>query len=166
MRKLSMMICLTILTVAPVAADSFVVTLTSGNTFETRYRPSQSTSDENKVLLLTEFGNWIALPKDAIVSVNSDTESRGFGTVLDSQTIALGWIPTSSVPASGAEGGGELDPTTRLINFMREQNAAPPAQIYNNDLVVEPSQSSGIPIGFTTRQTPPLGGTQGGVDQR
>ena len=165
MRKLLAMACLAILAAVPVAADSFVVTLTSGATFESRYQPTQSDTDENKVLLLTEFGNWISLPMDAIVSVESETESKGFGTVLDSQTIALGWVPTSAVPDAGA-GAEELDPTTRLINFMREQSETPPAPVFNNELVVEPSQSTGIPIGFTTRQTPPLGGTQGGVIDR
>ncbi|MCP4200904.1 MAG: hypothetical protein GY769_03115 [bacterium] len=145
----------------PVVADVFTVTLTSGATFVTRYQPQQSDTREDQVLLLTEFGNWIFLPKEAIVSVASDTESKGFGTVLDSQTIALGWIPPSM--QSQADPGAELDPTTRLINFMREQNSAPPAPVYSNDLVVEPSQSTGIPIGFTNRTTPPLGATQGRV---
>lgn len=151
------------LTAAPVAAETFMVTLTSGRTFQTRYQPTLSATDDNKILLLTEFGNWIALPKDVVVSVESETESKGFGTVLDSQTIALGWVPNSAAAISSTEGEAELDPTTRLINYMREQNATPAPTIYNNDLVVEPSQSTGIPIGFTNRQTPPLGGTQGGL---
>lgn len=167
MRKLLVISCLTILFAVPVAAETFIVTLISGTTFETRYQPDQSDADENKVLLLTEFGNWISLPKDIIASVESETESKGFGTVLDSQTIALGWVPNSGVSGSEADAEAELDPTTRLINFMREQNTVPPPPVYGNELIVEPSESTGIPIGFINQQTPPLGSTQGGrVDRR
>lgn len=167
MRKnVTSLFVLAALVVAPVAAETFMVTLTSGRTFETRYQPTVSPTDDNKVQLLTEFGNWISLPRDIITSIESETESRGFGTVLDSQTIALGWVPQTSGAGDEGAADAELDPTTRLINFMREQNAPPPAVIYNNDLVVEPSASSGIPIGFTNQQTPPLGGTQGGVRNR
>lgn len=157
MRRFVVTSLLVLVAVSPLAADVFTVTLTSGSTFITRYQPHQSETQENKVLLMTEFGNWIFLPKDAIVSVTSDTESKGFGTVLDSQTIALGWVPPSVGTPDSADGGGaagELDPTTRLINFMREQNAPAPAQNYSNELVVEPSQSSGIPVGFIDRSNP------------
>jgi hypothetical protein len=151
---------------SPAAADVFTVTLKSGNTFVSRYQPHQSDTQEDKVFLLTEFGNWISLPKELVVSVASDTESKGFGTVLDSQTIALGWIPQSSGAGADGEDGAELDPTTQLINFLREQNTPAPTPVYSNDLVVEPSQSSGIPIGFTNQSTPPLGATQGSVRRR
>ncbi len=157
MRRFVVTSLLVLVAVAPVAADVFTVTLTSGSTFITRYQPHQSETQENKVLLMTEFGNWIFLPKEVIVSVTSDTESKGFGTVLDSQTIALGWIPRSMGAPSNADGGGaegELDPTTRLINFMREQNAPAPTENYSNELIVEPSQSTGIPVGIIDRSNP------------
>ena len=143
----------------PLAADVFTVTMTSGGTFASRYQPHQSDTEEGKVLLLTEYGNWISLPKEAIVSVVSNTEAKGFGTVLDSQTIALGWIPPSS--KSAIEDEAEVDATTQLINFMREQNTTAPAPVFTNELVVEPSQSTGIPMSFTNQSTPPLGATQG-----
>lgn len=152
MRKLLMIASLFgLMAAGPVVAEVFTLTLTSGATFLTRYQPQQSDTREGQVLFLTEFGNWIFLSKEAIVSITSDTEAKGFGTVLDSQTIALGWLPVSSRPQSGAGAGAELDPTAQLINFMREQNATPPAPVYSNDLVVEPSQSSGIPIGMIGR---------------
>jgi len=149
MRKfLLITILLGLLTGGPLVADVFTVTLTSGNTFVTRYQPHQSESRENQILLMTEFGNWIALPKDAVVSIESDTESKGFGTVLDSQTIALGTVPQSSGSQSEADAGAPLDPTAQLIQMMQQQNAPVAAPAYSNQLVVEPSQSSGIPIGI------------------
>lgn len=135
----------------PAAADVFTITMTSGSTFQSRYQPHQSPTQEDKMLLLTEFGNWISLPKEAVASVASDTESKGFGTVLDSETIALGWIPTRSGAQSDAGAGAELDPTTQLINFMREQNTPAPQPVYTNELVVEPSQSTGIPVSLIGR---------------
>ncbi len=152
----------TLLAVGPLAADLFTVTLTSGSTFVTRYEPYQSDWQEDKILLLTEFGNWISLPKEAVVSVTSDTESKGFGTRIDSQTIALGWIlPRAGAPSNAdADAGAQLDPTAQLIQFMLQQNA--PAPVYSNPLVVEPSESSGIPIGFINQTTPPLGAPGGG----
>ena len=52
-----------LLAAGPLAADVFTITLTAGNTFVSRYQPHQSDSQENKVMLMTEFGNWISLPK-------------------------------------------------------------------------------------------------------
>lgn len=147
MRKLLLITSLfALLAAAPIAAAVFTVTLTSGNTFVTRYQPHQSDSQEDKILLMTEFGNWIFLPKEAVASITSDTESKGFGTVLDSQTISLGSILPRTGAGSKADAEAQLDPTAQLIQFMQQQNAPPP--VHTNELVVEPSQSTGIPIGL------------------
>ena len=61
--------------VAPVAADVFTVTMKSGATFQSRYQPNQSDTDENKILLLTGFGNWISLPKAEIAGITSETDA-------------------------------------------------------------------------------------------
>lgn len=137
----------------PVSAAVFTVTMTSGSTFVTRYQPHQSDTEQGKILLLTEFGNWISLPEEAVASIAADTESKGFGTVLDSQTIALGWAPQSSGSQSQASGDASApqDPTAQLLQFMIQQNNPAPAPAYSNQLVVEPSQSSGIPIGLISR---------------
>ena len=150
MRKFSTIaILLGLMVGGPLAADVFTVTLTNGSTFVTRYQPHQSETQENKILLRTEFGNWISLPKDVVVSVESDTEAKGFGTVLDSQTIALGSIPTSMSSKGQAEGSVPLDPTAQLLQMMIQQNnPGPPPPAHTNPLVVEPSQSTGIPIGL------------------
>lgn len=147
MRKLLLITSLfALLAAGPLAAAVFTVTLTSGNTFVTRYEPHQSDSQEDKILLMTEFGNWVVLSKEEVVSVTSDTESKGFGTVLDGQTISLGSILPRTGAQSKAGAEARLDPTAQLIKFMQQQNAPPP--VYSNDLVVEPSESTGIPIGL------------------
>ena len=150
-----------VLATTPAVAGAFIVTMKSGSTFETKYQPHQSEIDEDKILLLTGYGNWISLPKDAVESVQSDTEARGFGTVLDSATIALGWSPNSSVPQEGADSGEAEDPTSRLIDFLREQNAPQPQQVFSNELIVEPSDLGGIPVWGTDTSTPPIGSARG-----
>ncbi len=161
--RIAMAMALSLAVVLPALGAVYQVELTSGSKFESRYRPTQSASDDNKILLLTETGNWIALPKDAVKSITTDTETRGFGTVLDDQTIALGFTAGgASVTVTDGEGEAAAeDPTTRLINFLREQNQTPAPVVYNNDLVVEPEQSGGIPVWMSNQQTAPIGNTQG-----
>lgn len=162
MRKTFVLVCLSVLLGAlPTLAIVFTVELTSGASFDTRYRPTQSATDQNKILLLTDTGNWIALPKDSVVSIVTDTEAKGFGTVLDNQTIALGWVPASSVPGADGADMASDDPTTRLINFLRDQNNTPPPPVFSNELIVEPSQAGGIPVWMNNQQTAPIGNTQG-----
>jgi hypothetical protein len=148
-----------LLLAAPVGAELFTVTLTSGRTFETRYQPVQSVVDEGKLQLLTDTGNWISLNKDIVVSITSETESKGFGTVIDTQTIALGWDPTPLALQEDADAASQ-DPTTRLLNYLMEQEQArsAPAPVFNNELFVEPGEAGGIPLWMTGVTTPPIGG--------
>ena len=95
-RRIHALVLITVLVVGalisvPASAAVFKIELTNGETLETRYRPRQSTQDENKILLITKHGNWISLPKDVIESVSSDFESKGYGTVLSTTTIVLGF---------------------------------------------------------------------------
>jgi len=143
----------------PVGAELFTVTLTNGKTFDTRYQPVQSATDENKLSMLTDTGNWISLSKDVVVSIASQTEAKGFGIVIDTQTIALGWDPTSV--AAQQEEAAAVDPTTRLLNYLESQDRAlsqPAPPPFSNQQFVEPSEAGGIPLWMTTTTTPPLGG--------
>lgn len=88
---------LTLLCTAMVGAAQFTITLTNGTTFETRYRPVEVDWDENVVLLNTDRGNLIALPKDEIADVSSSAEVRGFGYQVDTTTIYLGFSPNDLV---------------------------------------------------------------------
>jgi hypothetical protein len=148
-----------LLLAAPAGAELFTVTLTTGSTFETRYQPVQSAVDEGKLQLLTDTGNWISLDKEIVVSITSETESKGFGTVIDTQTIALGWDPTSLVLQEEAEAAESQDPTTRLLNYLMEQEQARSASEtpFSNQPFVEPSEAGGIPLWMTGVTTPPIG---------
>jgi hypothetical protein len=144
---------LTVLAV-PASADLFTVTLTNGATFETRYQPLQSVIDEGKLQFLTDTGNWITLKKDVVASIASQTESKGFGIVIDTQTIALGWDPTSIQVAEESQEGE--DSTAQLLRYLVAQDEAQaPPPPFSNELVVEPSEAGGIPIWMTGVTAPP-----------
>jgi len=144
----------------PASAELFTLTLTNGSSFDTRYQPVQSSTDEGKLQFLTDTGNWVTLNKDIVASVTSRTESKGFGIVIDTQTIALGWDPTSIVEQEEAEAASQ-DPTMQLLNYLVQQDRAaaaqPPPEPYSNPLVVEPEASAGIPLWMTGTTTPPIG---------
>ena len=135
----------------PAAAELFTITLTNGSTFTSRYRPIQSAADEGTLQFLTDTGNWISLEKEIVTSVTAETESRGFGIVIDTQTIALGWDPTSIQQAEESE--TPEDPTAQLLRYLVEQDraeaAAPAPAPFSNELIVEPSEAGGIPLWMT-----------------
>lgn len=80
-----------------VGAEVWTVTMASGNTFESRYRPEPATWDSDITLLATDRGNWIGLRTDDIVDVISESEASGFGYRLDTTTLFLGWSPNDLV---------------------------------------------------------------------
>lgn len=147
------------LTALPAAAAVFTVTLTNGAEIDTRYRPMQSPSDESKIQLITEHGNWITLPKSLVRSVESDFESRGFGTVLDTDTVVLGYS-INDLPASAATEA--TSPTDRLIEFLRGPQQDPfTATQFGEPVEAGANPTGGIPVGFAGRTTPPLGTPSG-----
>ena len=112
MRKTHLTLVLSLLALAvavPAAAEVFTITMNNEAEFKTRYQPQQDPRDEGKVMILTEFGNWIALQKSMIAEVVSETEARGLGTVLDTNTIVIGWAPNDAPMPSDQP----TDPTTR-----------------------------------------------------
>ena len=135
------------------AAEVFTVTLTNGSVLETRYRPVLD-DDETKAYLLTDMGNWIALDRDSIVTVESEFERRGFGLVINTTTISLGMAPNDRV--AGEEAAGEISDTRALLNYLQAQDSA--RGNYSVEQFVDTEQSSGIPMGFANQTTPPIGG--------
>ena len=158
-------LALVTLVAAPALAEVYSLTLSNGATFTTRYRPSQSPNRPDTTQILTEFGNWIALPTSQIESITADTESKGYGTVLDTTTIAIGWAPNErSAPGEGSE--ADLDPTTRLLNYMAQRDAGRQQPDFSVEQFGEPSMvgeapTGGVPGYFAGTVTPPLGRVYG-----
>lgn len=137
---------------APAAAEIYTISLTNGTQFQSRYRPAQSSWDSNSVLVLTDVGNWIALSKADIESVQSETERQGFGKVIDTHTIAIGWAPNDA-PEVDAE--ASLDPMTRLLNFLSAEQSN--QRDYSVPQFVNPGDAGqgGLPV---SGLSPPDGG--------
>ena len=98
---------LAVLAALPGAAEIYTVTLTNGSLFESRYQPRQAAWDEGMMELATETGLWIAMPKSLVQSVTAMSETKGFGRVIDTTTIDLGFAP-NDLPE-------EMDPAGRLL---------------------------------------------------
>lgn len=130
----------------PATAEVYTVKLTNGTEFESHVQPQEAGWDENMILLLTDVGNWIALDRADIVEVETETERAGFGKVIDSKTVAIGWAPNDA-PSEDPEAA--LDPMTRLLNFLQAEQADRPD--YSVQQFVEPGQAGGttggLPVG-------------------
>jgi hypothetical protein len=102
-------------------------------------------------MVLTEFGNWINISKSDVETVTAATESKGYGTVIDTNTISLGWAPNDLAdPATADQQAG--DPTTRLLNYL--QSAEQAAENYSVEQFVEPGDASGIPLSMVGNSSP------------
>lgn len=136
---------------APAFADTLTVTLTNGEIFESRYPPRESDWDPDMVLVMTQMGNWIGVPRQDIASVVSETEARGFGTVIDTVTIDLGWS------ANDAPVPEDADPATAQIQALQNLLEGGNSQRnYDTRQFVRPGQAGstgGLPVGFSTAPT-------------
>ena len=141
----------------PALAEHFTIKLTNGNSFDSLYRPRLTAEGADTVLVATEVGNWITLPIDAIESVISQIEARGFGKVINTTTILIGTAPNDAeVPGDGEV---EMDPAARLLDFLEAQQSRPEPTPFSVQQFAEPNTGGGgIPLGFTSTTTPPLGG--------
>jgi hypothetical protein len=147
--RLCWILALAVIFSAPLAAEIFTVTLDNGATFETRYAPLEDPTDSTKLQFLTDTGNWVSMPAAIVKSVAADTETRGFGRVIASNTIEIGMsFNDLAVPE---EGGGPADSTQALVNYFREQDAQ--QQDYSVQQFVEPEQAGqgGLPVIWATR---------------
>jgi hypothetical protein len=146
---IGLLAALPILAVSSLSAQAYNVTLNNGNVFVSKYRPVEAEYDPTKMLIMTDVGNVIALPQSAIASIESDTEARGFGRVIDGTTILVGYSANDTeVPAEGEDA-------------VAQPQAAFTPQVINMPLVAEPNApGGGIPLSFITGSSVPIGGVQ------
>jgi hypothetical protein len=147
-RSLLLVAIAALLIAVPATAEIYTVTLSNGNTFETRYRPKEAGWDTSKIMVLNDVGNWITVDKADVVSVISETENEGFGKVIDTMTIAIGWSPNDAPEATPEEA---MDPMTRLLNFLAAEQANQPD--YSVPQFVEPGDAGvgGLPVSGLTQ---------------
>jgi hypothetical protein len=143
---------------APAAADVFQVKLNNGTVLETVYQPQEASWDSSTVLLLTEVGNWVGVPKAEIESVQNATQKGGFGVRINATTIAIGWAPNDAenpdALAAPGQPGSEMDARfqqaiqnlNQTIDDLQSQQDS--RQNYSIEQFVEPGQTQGIPGGL------------------
>ena len=126
-------------TALPAAAEVYTIRLANGTSFESRYQPKQAAWDASLVTFLDETGTEIALPQALIAEVTAQSETKGFGRVLDSTTLDLGFMPN------------DLDQSQQVMQQQALLN--PGGQLIGtptsvNDFVEPNSLGNGIPLGF------------------
>lgn len=120
-------------------AGTYIVTLASGATFESRYKPQVAPWDGGKVLVLSDVGNWLTLKRADIASVKSTSENRGLGFVIDNTTIALGWAPNDNLtPEQEAEAAQAAARSGQGLFQQQQPN-------YSVNQFVEPGATQGLP---------------------
>jgi hypothetical protein len=131
-----------------VGAGTFTVTLNNGGVFESRYQPKAASWDDNVILVLDEFGNWVGVDRAEVKSVLADIESRGYGLVIDTTTKEFGSAPNDRAaadPDAPADEGGAAKPSA--LDQMIGKS-------YDTPLFSEPGAvSGGIPV-FAVGLTP------------
>ena len=107
------------LVAVPAAAEVFTVTLTNGATLDTRYRPRQAAWDPGMIELLSEQGNWTAVSKSLVSGITALSEVKGFGRVIDTTTIDLGFAPNDRVEnVPFVDDQMDLNPTYDIEQFV------------------------------------------------
>lgn len=130
---------------APIAAETYLITLKSGGTIQSRYQPQESSWDAGMVLFMTETGNWVGMKKSDIVSVEQENNLRGFGFVINPTTVALGWAPNDAVDPSAVEG----DLASRLLQALGAGQQTPQGrENYSVQQGVSTEQTQGIPFNY------------------
>ena len=128
----------------PAAGEVYTIRLTTGGTFESRYQPKQPAWDTTLVTFIDETGTEIALPQALIAEVTAQSETKGYGRVLDTTTVDLGFMPN------------DLDQSQRLMQEQARMNPEGQMVVTPNGSgqFVEPGQiGGGIPIGFNATAT-------------
>lgn len=129
---------------SPAAAETFTVTLAAGGEFTTRYQPEEASWDTEQLLLLTEWGNWIGVAKSDVASIISETENRGYGRVIDTTTIALGWAPNDAEVPDESGQAQQASPMDALRALLDR-----PERSYDIEQFVEPSDTGGgLPVTY------------------
>lgn len=126
---------LLVLIASAASAGTFTVTLHNGSSFESRYQPKAASWDDNVILVLDEFGNWVGLERADVKSVISDIEARGYGIVIDTTTKEFGFAPNDAA-LPDEEGGAQPEQAPSALDRIL-------GQTYDTPQFVEPGSSGG-----------------------
>lgn len=132
------------LVAVPATAEVFTIKLQNGSIFESRYQPMEADWDPEQIVFVDELGMKIALAKADVESVTSAVETSGFGTVIDSTTIDLGFLPNDMPTEEELQAG---DPRNVIQRMLDQQQLYDQQPSYDQQQFVEPSATGGgIPV--------------------
>jgi hypothetical protein len=131
------------------AKNAFTVTLTSGASFESLRQPQEAPWDKSVLLVLTDAGNWIAMPKTDVEVITAAIEKSGLANVIDSKTVRIGRIDDGEEEEEEGTGtpgeGAGSDSLSQLQSFFSElQEASNESRpVYNTEQFVNPEDAGG-----------------------
>lgn len=142
-RLSSLLVVGSLLCALPAAAEVYTIRLSNGTTFESRYQPKQAAWDANLVTFVDETGTEIALPQAVIADVVAQSEQKGYGRVLNTSTVDLGFMPN------------DLDQSQQVMAQVAAMNpagqfAASSTPVGGQQFVEPSAIGNGIPVGFST----------------
>jgi hypothetical protein len=141
-RSLSLAVAASLLLALPAAAEVYTIRLSNGSVFESRYQPKQASWDPTQVTFIDETGLEISLPQSLISDVTAQSETKGYGRVLDTATVDLGFMPNDldqSQQAMQAQAMQMSPFQQQLVGGLQQSAFLEPG---------EPGQAGGIPLGF------------------
>ncbi len=114
-----------LLVVLPAGAESFSVVLVNGTVIESRYPAQPAPDDPDKLLLLTEWGNRIALRRADVREVRATGAEAGFGRGIDTRARFVGAAPNDApVPAFGGGGSEARDLVGAVAEYLLRSSLA------------------------------------------
>lgn len=133
------------------------VVLENGNEIYSKYKPVEASYDSNKMILMTDQSNVIALHKDDIQEMVAEVEELGFGKRLNDTTVVVGYSANDNLSEE------ELQQMQQSFDAMfpglpLDFRSGMPMSTTSPPIFSEPGEMGrGIPVGFVTGVQPSLG---------
>lgn len=124
-RALGLAAVAVLLAAVSAAADSYSVVLANGTVIESRYPPRWAEEDLDKLLVLTEWGNPIALERADIREIRAAGKDRGFASELDPRARFVGAAPNDApVPGAAPERPADGSLTGAVLDHLLRHSLA------------------------------------------
>jgi hypothetical protein len=146
---------LALASIAPAVADVYTIALVNGASFETRYQPIADSDSPDQIAFLSDTGNWVSIPANLVQGISVDSGSRGFGRVIDTDTIEIG-MSLNDLPAPDDSGAAPppTDSAAALLQYFKQQDQR---DFTVPQFVTTEQAGGGIPLNFVNTTTPPIG---------
>ncbi len=152
----SLALSLLVLVASSASATAYIVVLKNGNTMISKYKPIDAPYNSSKSLIMTEAGNVISLSKDDIEEVIADVENRGFGVIIDTTTILVGYSANDAPNQEDLLNVFDPNSVQQQLQLYQLQQLTTGggggggglggAPAFNSPLIGEPNSGGGLPV--------------------